>query len=413
LSPIQEQQAQRQVNLWLQHGVVEPIATPPLLNNIVMASKKDGGIRVCIDCTPANKVTQEFNWPLPRLQDIRFRIKGATWFFRLDLKDAFFRIRIPVAFRYLTAFMVGGVAYQFRRMPFGLKTAPATFQRFMDWGLSEFTGRAVWYIDDVMGVANSLPELMVRERQIRARLHDMGCEINETKCVGGRTSLLFAGLWIMGAGIGPNLQQVEKIFTLPPPRTKAEAQSALGLVSYLRDFIPLISHFTAMLYPDKQGLRLGLREYEEAWRRLLRHLASALTINHHWRESIPADLYTDASLVGLGVIVIQERRIVALASRKLSAAETRYDATDREHLGLVFAAQKLRTILHAHEQVNIWTDHSALLTRKSDRLLPRQARWQEIVHAWIPNLAHVKGKSNPADFISRWKLGVMGAVCRA
>ena len=201
---------------------------------------------------------------------------------------------------------------------------------------------------------------------------------------------------------------------IPAPRTKAEAQSALGLVSYLRDFTPLLSHFTAQLYPDKDGLRLEDKDYASEWRKLLEHLANALTVNYHWIEGRPADLYSDASLFGLGVIILQEGRVVALASRKLTAAETRYSATDREHLGLVYAAEKFKIFLHqSTDNVRVWSDHMALLTRRKENLTPRQTRWQELVTTWIPKAMHVKGKNNPADFISRWNIGTVGAVLKA
>lgn len=410
LTPIQELQASEQVTHWLTQNVIEPIPTPPLLNNLVLVAKKDGRIRVCVDCTPANDVTTSFDWPLPRLQDVRFRIQGSSWFSRIDLKDAFFRIGIPSDYRHLTAFMVGKRSYQFRRMPFGLKTAPAVFQRFVDWGLSSFSEWALWYIDDILITAEDRPTLRRRERMVRDRLQQMKCVINEDKSESERQGLLFAGLWVMGKGVGPNLQQLNKLKQVSTPRTKAEAQSALGLVSYLRDFIPLVGHFTAMLYPDKQGLRLDQVEYESHWRRLCRHLVSATSITHHWKEGCDADLYTDASLYALGVVLIQEGRLVAVASRKLTPAETRYSATDREHLGLVFAAEKLRMILHQSDATTrVWSDHSALLTRKLDRVTPRQARWTTLVKHWMPRIMHVKGKCNPADFISRWDLDEVGA----
>ena len=179
LSPIQEQQAAEQVTQWLTIHVIEPIPTPPLLNNLVLVGKKDGRIRVCVDCTPANTVTSGFDWPLPRLQDLRYRVQGYSWYSRLDLKDAFFRIGVAIDFRHLTAFMVRGQAYQFRRMPFGLKTAPAVFQRFMDWGLSSFSEWAFWYIDDILISAETLPQLKARERLVRSKLQQMKCVINE------------------------------------------------------------------------------------------------------------------------------------------------------------------------------------------------------------------------------------------
>lgn len=410
LSPIQELQASEQVTHWLTNKVIEPIPTPPLLNNLVLVGKKDGRIRVCVDCTPANQVTAGFDWPLPRLQDVRYRVQGYTWFSRIDLKDAFFRIGIPSEYRHLTAFMVGGKAYQFRRMPFGLKTAPAVFQRFMDWGLSSFTEWALWYIDDILIAAESLTQLRVRERLVRNRLHQMKCVINEDKSETGKQGLLFAGLWVMGKGIGPNYDQLNKLSHIPVPTTKAEAQSALGLVSYLRDFIPLVGHFTALLYPDEQGLRLDQAEYEVHWRRLLRHLVSAASTTHHWKDGCDADLYTDASQYALGIVLMQEGRLVAVASRKLSPAETRYSATDREHLGLVYAAERFKLFLHqSGATTRVWSDHSALLGRKIERLTPRQARWTTLVNHWMPRITHVKGKCNPADFVSRWKFEGVGA----
>lgn len=409
LTPIQESQAQDQAKSWADKKVIEPIKTPPLLNNLVLVAKKDGRIRVCVDCTPANKVTQEFNWPLPRLQDIRYQLQGQTCFSRLDLKDAFFRIGVPLQYRHLTAFCVGGQSYQFTRMPFGLKTAPAVFQRFMDRGLSEFSSIAFWYIDDILIYASSMPELKRRERMIRRKLKEMKCDINEGKSESSKNGLLFAGMRIFAAGVGPDERHIQTLRVLPAPNTKAEAQSALGLVSYLRDFIPLMSHFTALLYPDKQGLRLDNAAYHAEWGKLIRHMVSAVSITHHWKEGVDADLYTDASQYALGAVIIQDGCLVAVASRKLSPAETRYSATDREHLGLVFAAEKFRFILHqSSATVRVWSDHSALVTRSTDRMTPRQARWHTIVSQWMPKISHVKGCDNPADYVSRWKFEGVG-----
>lgn len=411
LTPLQQQQSQEQVNSWLAKNIIEPIRTPALTNNLVLVSKKDGRVRVCVDCTPANKVTTDFDWPLPRLQDVRYRTRGKTWFARIDLQDAFFRIGVPVRYRHLTAFTVGGQSYQFRRMPFGLKTAPAVFQRFMDHGLSEFGDYAIWYIDDVLITASSLQQLRSRERAVRTRLQEMRCTVNEPKSITERRSLLFAGLWVFGEGIGPNASKLAELSALPAPTTKAEAQSALGLVSYLRDFIPLVGHFTAQLYPNKEGLRLEPAAYAQEWERLKNHLRTAATTTRHWKEGVDADLYTDASGYALGAILLQGGKAVALASRKLTPAETRYSATDREHLGLVFAADKFRLFLHQREATTrVWSDHSALVTRKPDKLTPRQARWHTLVQEWMPNVTHVRGKENPADFISRWGTEDVGAI---
>lgn len=410
LTPLQTEQAKDQVKSWLDNNVIEAINTPPLLNNLVMVAKKNGSIRTCIDCTPANRVTKDFDWPLPRLQDLRYFTSGYRWFSRIDLKDAFFRISVPTEFRHLTAFIVSGQAYRFRRMPFGVKTAPAVFQRFMDEGLAVYSDLAFWYMDDILIRAETLASLRAREGIIRKQLKRMKCEINEAKSVSGVQSLLMAGLWLTPTGVGPNLDKLASLLELPEPTNKTEAQSAMGLVSYLRDFVPLVGHFTAMLYPDKQGLRLKQEEYSSHWAALRRHLKEAATTTRHWMDNVDADLYTDASGYALGVILLQGGRVAALASRKLTPAETRYSATDREHLGLYYAAEKFKMFLHQSQaNTRVWSDHAALVTRKPDKMTPRQARWHMHVSHWMPSVHHVPGKLNPADFVSRWKIGGLGA----
>lgn len=409
LTPIQYEQARAQAEAWLTDKIIEPIRTPPLLNNLVMAAKKDGRIRVCVDCTPANEVTEGLDWPLPRLADLRHRLRGQKWFSRIDLKDAFFRIGVPIEFRYLTAFKVGNQSYRFTRMPFGLKTAPAVFQRFMDWGLAHLSEICYWYIDDILIYAEDLITLRQREASVRAQLERMKVTVNERKSERDKRSLLFAGLWIHGTGVGPNFEKLTELLALPEPTTKGAAQSALGLVSYLRDFLPLVGHFTAQLYPDKSGLKLQPSEYSRQWGLLRKHLLEAATTTKHWEDGKEADLYTDASGWAVGAVLLQAGKVVALASRKLTSAETRYSATDREHLGLVFAADKLKMFLHRNQSTRVWTDHAALVTRHTDKLTPRQARWHMHVSHWMPSVQHVKGRCNPADFISRWKIKGLGA----
>jgi len=398
---------------WLARGITEIEHTISWVNNPVFVAKKSGAIRTCIDCRPANAVTEDLDWALPRLQDLRHAIGGARWYSRIDLKDAFFRIAIPARWRYLTAFESDGIRYQFRRMPFGLKTAPATFQRFMDHVLATFSFFCFWYMDDILIHASTLAELRTRTRLVTRALAAAGCEVNTDKSEYETRGLLFGGLWVYHGGTGPNHAKIAEVLATPCPRTKPEKQSALGLVSYLRDFIPLASMLTADLHEGKTS-SLSPERYAEEWGRLLRHIATRVTTLGHWAEEEDADLFTDASRVGAAALLIQDGRIVALASRKLKSAETRYSTTDREHLSLLLAAEKLRVFLHRPKgMTKVWNDHSALLSRNWAEMMPRQARTAEKIQQWIPRLHHVKGLNNPADFFSRWGVEIIGGQVAA
>jgi len=405
LTPIEKDLLRVQTRAWLVRGVVEKTDPLPWTNNTVYVSKKNGDTRVCIDCTPVNQVTRSLGWPLPRLQDLRHHLAGAKWFSRMDLKDAFFRVGVPPCHRKWTAFTCDSQDYQFRRMPFGLKTAPEVFQRLMDHTLAPHKFVIFCYMDDILVHAPSRELLQRHTAAAKRTLAKAGMIVNEKKSEYDKEGLLFAGLWITPRSVGPNHAQVRKILALPPPRTKVEAQSVLGLVSYLRDHIPFVSHLTARI----TGAGVSRREYEECWSKLTHHIADTVTTLAHWDESRDADLYTDGSLTACAAVIIQNGRIVALASRKLIPAETRYSTTDREHLGLILACDKFKLFLHrSHKSTRVHTDHTALLNRRRHELTPRQARWRDKIETWIPTLVHVKGKDNPADFFSRWGLEVEG-----
>lgn|SRR5262245_9545404 len=403
LSPLETLHTRRQTQDWLTEGVVEPAPlTTAWVNNLVFVAKKDGRIRVCVDCTPANEVTNDLGWPLPRLQDIRHRLVGANMFTRIDLRNAFFRITVPPQFRYLTTFRSDGKPYWFVRMPFGLKTAPEVFQRMMDHLLAAYYEFAYWYMDDILVWGSDEAQLRARTKAIQATLGANQQEINEAKSAYYRTSLLFAGIWVTPRTIGPNLDKIRSLLRIPAPRTKVDAQSALGLASYLRDFIPLASMLTARM----SGEELEPSEYEKLWGQFIEHVTRTLTTLSAWDAGARADLYTDASLTACAALLIQDQRIIAMASRKFTPTETRYSATDREHLGLLLGARKFRLFLQrTGPQTMVWTDHKALLRRRMTELSPRQARWRLEINLSITNLGHVKGKENPADFFSR-----MGAV---
>lgn len=109
----------------------------------------------------------------------------------------------------------------------------------------------------------------------------IGCTVNEDKNENDKEGLLFAGLYIFPGGVGPNRLKVGQLLQIPPPTTKKAMQSALGLVSYLRDYIPLVSHFTRHLCPGKTTPLLEANEYKKEGRRLLNQVRSAANTLRH------------------------------------------------------------------------------------------------------------------------------------
>ena len=107
-----------------EQGIIEPAASPWC--SVVLAKKKDGGMRFCIDYGKLNDVTRKDSYPLPRIDDSVEALSGARWFSTLDLKSGYWQVEMEENDKEKTAFSIGSGLWQFTVMPFGLSNAPAT-----------------------------------------------------------------------------------------------------------------------------------------------------------------------------------------------------------------------------------------------------------------------------------------------
>ena len=133
----------------LELGVIEP-STSEWAAPVVFASKKDGSLRFCVDYRRLNAVTVRDSYPIPRMDECIDSLGGAQVFSTLDCNSGYWQVDIPVTDREKTAFVTHHGLFQYTRMPFGLRNAPATFQRPIDIVLSSVKWQfALVYLDDI------------------------------------------------------------------------------------------------------------------------------------------------------------------------------------------------------------------------------------------------------------------------
>lgn len=388
-----------QLDKWLRQGYVEP-SQAWITCNPLWVDKSNGEKRTCINYKPINAVTKEWDWPLPKIRDIRHQIRDGIWFTRLDLKEAFHRIPVHPASRPLTAFQTPWGAYQFTRMPFGLCTAPATYQRFLDWVLHGLKERAINYVDDILVWGRTRREVILHETRIRRRLEANCVQVNEAKSVSAVKQVDFVGLRITQGRVGTNLQ----LSAREAPTTKQDWQSALGFANCFRDYLPSLSEKTTGLYPGANQLptQQRLEKWSALWDELTRHV----TLDHY-HENQPSHLYLDASQYAVGGVLTQNGKVCAIYSKSLTPAQTRYSATDREHVALMLGLEAFKVMCQTNARLTTHTDHSALLNRDESKMTGRQLRWKTRIQDIANNIVHVKGAENPADFWSRqgWRGG--------
>ena len=130
-----------------ENGVIEPSSSEWAFP-IVVAKKKDGGIRLCVDYRRLNVVTRMDAYPMPRVDELLDRLGGATFITTLDLARGYWQVPVVKKDRAKTDFITPNGLFQFRVMPFGLNGAPATFQRMMDGVLRGLEPFSADYIDD-------------------------------------------------------------------------------------------------------------------------------------------------------------------------------------------------------------------------------------------------------------------------
>ena len=142
----------------LKRGIIQPSASP-WASPVVIAPKKDGSLRFCVDFRKVNLLTRKDAYPLPRIDDSLEALSGSRWFSTLDLLCGFWQVETDEKDRHKTAFCTQDGLFEFKVMPFGLCNAPATFQRLMDLVLAGIQWKScLVYIDDIVIVGKSFEQ---------------------------------------------------------------------------------------------------------------------------------------------------------------------------------------------------------------------------------------------------------------
>ena len=119
----------------------------PWLSQLVIVPKSDGGIRLCIDMRNANTAIKRTCFPIPAVDDLIFKLKGAKYFTKLDFNSAFYQLELHEDSRYITAFQTGDRIKRFKRLIFGLNSALEQLQHYLQITLADIRG-AINIADD-------------------------------------------------------------------------------------------------------------------------------------------------------------------------------------------------------------------------------------------------------------------------
>ena len=396
----------------LSQGIIRKSMSPycsPLW--VVPKATKDGEnqkYRVVVDYRELNRRTKLEKYPLPRLEDMLDRMAGSSIFSTFDLKAGYHQIQMDPRDVEKTAFIFERGHYEFLRMPFGLKNAPATFQRLMDEFLEGLDERVIQvYMDDIIVFSRNLAEHRVHLECLLKRIEEFGLKISVEKSNLCQPEVKFMGHIVSAEGARPNEEKVRAIKEMPVPRNVKEVRTFLGMMGYYRKFVANLAKktepLTALL---RKGVKFNVSpEVIESVNRCKEELCSAPVLGFPDFNK-PFLLTTDASQEAVGAVLSQPSqdgdRPIAYGSRKLTQAERRYSTIERELLGVVWGVEHFRPYLFGR-LFTIKTDHMPLIwVQKLKETSARITKWKEKLAAYSFTIVHTKGTDNVvADCLSR------------
>ena len=396
----------------LRKGFIEP-SDSPWAAPVLFAVKANGALRFCVDYRKLNAITRKDRYPLPLIDETLARISKAKIFSKIDIRQAFHRIRINPEHEELTTFRTRYGAYKYKVMPFGLTNGPATFQRFINNTLMGYLDDfCSAYIDDILIFSNNLREHKEHVRKVLERLREAGLQADIDKCEFHVTSTKFLGFIIGTDGVAVDPKKIEVVRDWEKPTTVKGVQSFLGFCNFYRRFV---REYGRVARPLSALTRKGApfdwnADCQHAFEELKNRLLNAPVLAHFSHDK-PTRLETDASQgVVAGVLTQQQEdgewHPVAFFSETMQGAEHNYHIHDKELLAVIRALQCWRAELvglQADEPFLIITDHEALKYFSTKRLLnARQAGWAELLAQYHFQITYRPGKENAAaDALSR------------
>lgn len=335
-----------------------------------MAFKKseNSKSRLCINFQDLNKIVVPQSQPFPLIEDLVQKTRNCTHFSTLDMNSAFWSILLRIEDRYKTAFVTQEGHFQWTCRPFGLKTAPAIFQRILNnvirkHKLSDFT---VSYIDDILIFSKSFTEHVKHLTKLFEAIKKEGFRLKFSKCTFATDEVKYLGHIIKHNTIRPMNDNLISIKNFPIPKTPKNVRQFLGKITYYHKYIP---NAATILDPLHNLLRKGQNfhwsdQCQKTFNKV-KDLLCAESILAIFDSTLPIFIYTDASIQGVGAVLKQPQKSnadikpVAYFSKKLNDAQKKKKAIFLECLAIKEAMTFWQFCVR-NKKFTIFSDHKPL-----------------------------------------------------
>lgn len=416
-------QMREQINALLAQGVIEECQDSPFAFPIVMAKKVGSDkLRLCLDYKCQNDQTEPYPYPIPDIRTQLDRLAGKKFYCSLDCSSFFHEFEIVEEHRQYTAFVTPwGQKLQWRRVPFGLKNAPAHCQREFQELLAK-SGNPVLqdivpYFDDCAFGADSVDELCIKFEALLAIAVKHGLKFKDSKCVLGTSAITHLGFVVNSDGIHIDPRRVDRLLKMSAAKDVDDIRHILGSFGFCRSWLADSASITA---PLTDLLKKDCHfEWTARQQKALDRLKTAVVMAPCLAGAIdpryPVYGRTDASIIGVAAVLFQflptgdldaegnpilKPKAIAYQSRRFSPTEFRWTLNCKEAYSLKFFFEKFGALVQGH-QIKLQTDHrnSLWLHNAAD---PKVQRWRLFMNRWDFDLFHIPGRDNEtSDGLSR------------
>lgn len=398
----------REVEYLIDNGFAKK-STSPWSSPCVLVPKADGSFRFCTDFRKVNSVTVPDAFPLPRIDDCVDNIGNAQYITKLDLLKGYWQVKLTERASDISAFVTPDIFLQYTRMAFGLRNAPATFQRLMSIVLGDISNCNV-YLDDVVIYSSSWTDHISTLREVFRRFSSASLTLNLAKCDFAKASVTYLGKQVGSGKVRPVNVKVNAILSYPVPSTRKELRRFLGMAGYYRCFCKNFSTVVAPLTKlcSSKIAFIWTDECQNAFLCAKSLLCSAPVLSAPAVDR-PFKLEVDASETGVGAVLLQDgadgiTHPVSYFSAKLNRHQINYSVIEKETLAMLLALQHFDVYVgYSSSPVMVYTDHNPLVfLNKMYNQNQRLMRWALMAQRYNLEIQHKKGRDNVvADALSR------------
>jgi hypothetical protein len=383
----------------------------PFASPVLFVKKPDGGLRFCVDYRKLNAITRKDAYPLPRIDELLARVSKAKVFTKLDIRQAFHRIRMDPESEDYTSFRTRYGTYKCKVLPFGLCNGPATYQQYINNVLIDYLDDfCMAYLDDILIYSEDPREHEEHVQKVLRRLREAGLQVDIKKSEFSVERTKYLGYIMTTSGIEVDPDKVECLRNWVPPTTITGVKSYLGFCGFYRQFI---RNFGAIAKPLSILGRPSepfnwTPECQDAFDELKHQLLTIQRI-YHFDPELSTKLETDSSDGVIAGVLSQlhdddKWYPIGFYSHVLNGHEPNWEIHDKELFAIIESFRRWRPeLMSIRSKVEVFSDHRSLEYFMTTKVLTaKQVRWMEFLSDFNFQIIYTTGKNNQkADILTR------------